>query len=209
MGRHPRIDDLFEVLLVGLRQVSLGGQRLDDARVEATCKQGQQLGSHSISRNGHVVVRSIVEKGDATLREKRSNVVSRTVDQRPDHNATARMHPCETASACPTHQTQEKRFRLIVLRVTDSDDIGLVGSDRTFEEGVSNVVSRIFERTMFLTRNCANVRALCDELESEFSRGVGAELFVGVCFIAKLVIQVRDRNELQFAGIAQRSQHVE
>lgn len=148
-------------------------------------------------------------KNDATLREKRSNVVARTIDQRPDYDAATWMHTCQTPSACPTDETQEKGFRLVLLRVTNGDPIRLMGGDRALEEGVSNAVSRIFQRTMFPTCDGANVRAFDCEREPEIGGDLCAQPFVSIGFVAKLMIQMRDRDESQFAGVVQRSQYME
>ena len=112
------------------------------------------------------------------------------------------MHTCETASASPPHQAKEEGFRLIVLGVTNGDDVGLPRSDGAFEERTANVVGRIFERTMFLTRDSTNVCTLGCERKAEVGGHLCAEAFVSIRFVAKLVIQMRDPNELQFAGVA-------
>ena len=54
--------------------------------------------------------------------EKRAHVGARRLDERPHHDARARMHAAQAARAGAAQQAQEKCLGLIVLRVGHGDD---------------------------------------------------------------------------------------
>ncbi len=116
----------LEPLILVAGELGLLGQHVDDRRVEPPLEERQQLGPHAIPRDAHIVVRLVVDEGDALrpkirLRARRAG--SRAAGGRWFRGAGASTpSPREPGAA---QEAQQKRLGLIVARVAERHDVGV------------------------------------------------------------------------------------
>ena len=153
----------LQELLIDTRQRRFSRERIHNPRVEPLSKQGQQFEPHAISRDADIVVRDVVYRSEAALLQERADGFAGTVQQRTDHDSVAWVHRGKPTGAGASDQPKQKGFRLVVARMTQRDDIGVLRGNHLLEEGVSGKVRRVLNGPVFRRRQRGDVDAFLGE----------------------------------------------
>jgi hypothetical protein len=110
------------------------------------------------------------------------------------------MHAGEAAESGAAREAQQERFRLVVARVADGDDVRAGTQTGALEELVTGGATGILDRTLFPLRARGHIIAVDQERAIERGRDRRRKLLVGAGGCAKLVVEVRQAGQLQLAG---------
>src|SRR6185503_3958007 len=177
--------------------VAAGGQLIEPLRVLArqprgACNRGTrravggtvQFGQHDVAdtvpRVLEVVVRFVVDPTFAAAGEVAAQVRARDVEQRANDAAAPRMNARKASEPGAANQLQEKRLRLIVLRVADRDAVGAQRVGRVLHKVVSDPAGRIFDRQVPAAGVRLDVLVLHNDSQSDTARQIAAERLVAV-----------------------------
>jgi hypothetical protein len=127
------------------REFRLICQRFDDARIEPRPEEREELRPNAIARDGDVDVGLVFDERNPTVGQPGAQIVASTLEQRPDEAAVARMHTRQAAWSGAAEKPQKKRFRLVVARMAERNDVGKEPDSRTLEAGMSRGARRVFE----------------------------------------------------------------
>jgi hypothetical protein len=194
------------------RDVGLVGEDIDNRRVESIAEQRNQLGANAVSRDRDVGVRLVIDVvgGTIALRpaigQPRAQLVPAAREQRPDDAIVARMHCGEAARPGAADQAEQERFRLVVARVPERDDVGVEAEARAFEERIARRVRRVFDRATLGACARRDVLAIGEHRDVEGRGHRDGELLVPVRRGAELMIEVGDARETKLAARVQLAQ---
>src|SRR5437879_5701614 len=113
------------------------------------------------------------------------------------------MHGRQPARTRPANEPQEKRFRLIVARMAERDDLSVQALTRAIEEFVPCGACRILERSALASRTSRDIFRVDDDWKPELGGERRAESLICVRFETKLMIEMRDARDLEIAGRGQ------
>ena len=176
-------------------ELGLIGEDVNDVRVEALLEHRQQLCPDAVSRDADVRVRLVLDVCDSVLVEVRDEVRAAAREQRTDDVAISRVHGRQSFRAGASQQPQQKRFGLVVARVTDSDAIRAEVRQRTAEKFVTRCAGRVFNRSPVLLCAGADVFSLDEDRNVASRRKRNAECLVTGRFIPQPMIEVREPRD--------------
>jgi hypothetical protein len=160
------------------RQLRLIRQRVDDRRIETIFEDWEQLRANSITRDGDIVIRRIVDEWHLALGQKCAKFGPTAVEQRANCSSIAWMHAGESPRPCTAQEPKQDRFRLIVTRVSECHGVGGKVRAGTLEEFVTRVSGRMLDRASISPRSSGDIFSLDEVGPPELLRERPAEHFV-------------------------------
>ncbi len=176
-------------------ELGLIGEDVNDVRVEALLEQRKQLCSDAVARDADVRVRLVFDVRDSALVEVRGEIGAAAREQRTDDVAISRVHGRQAFRAGASQQPQQKRFGLVVARVTHGDAIRAEVRQRAAEKFVARGAGRVFNRSPVFFRTSTDVFSLDENRSLASRRKLNAECLVTGRFIPQLMIEVREPRD--------------
>src|SRR6185437_1557279 len=125
-----------------LRQCS---KPVRDVICKIALEHGQQTLSDSRSPATHVEIARVLAPRLVDFPEVLAQSGASFAKKRSDGGVSLRMNTGEPSRTCPAEQVREHCFRLIVLRVCDSDAVGFSLRNQPLKKGVSQPPAGIFQ----------------------------------------------------------------
>jgi hypothetical protein len=149
-----------------------------------------------------------VHARDAEPIQMAAQLVPPAVDERADDPAFLRVHPAEAARTRPANQPQQKRFGLIVTRMTERYDVGADALADRLKKLVARRMPRVFDGAPLFTGAGCNIRPPGVERPTQTGCDAGAERLVGIRRRPELVVQVSGSHDAHKAAKAQLREEV-
>jgi hypothetical protein len=118
------------------------------------------------------------------------------------------VHRSEAARASAPDQAKQERFRLIVFRVAECDDVGARFDASPFEERVARSPRCVFDGPVLARGKRTDIAAIREERPAERSGDIAAEPLVGVGGRAQLMVEMREGDEANLPRGVERSDQV-
>ena len=182
------------------REIGLVREDVSDGRIEPGLEERHEFGPDAVPRNGHVVVRLVVNEGDRQGSEIVPKLGAPAGQERTDKDAAAGMHPGESARSGTAHKAEQNGLRLVVAGVAERDEIRAEMPPGALEEIVAGGARRRLNRLPIRCGTGGDIGAIGEDRHAELRGEGGGVLLVTVGRRAELMVEVGEPGHAQLAA---------